>query len=92
MATWTNLTAGLIKYPPPIHVHCKGTHEENREEHPVNKNTGANLNIRGTEGEIEIRSNQVFTKIIYPQQRISTNLTGWLPVTFQQGKKYFLVL
>ena len=41
---------------------------------------------------LETRSNHVFAKIIYPQQRIETDLTGRLPVTYNRGNKYSFIL
>ena len=37
-------------------------------------------------------SNHVFAKIIYPQQRIATHLTGLLPVTSNRVNKYLFLL
>ena len=42
--------------------------------------------------KLEAQSDQVFAKIINPQQMIATNLTGWFPVTYNKGNKYLFVL
>ena len=42
--------------------------------------------------KLEARSNQVFTNIINPQQRISTDLTVRFPVTSNRGDKYLFFL
>ena len=41
---------------------------------------------------LEARSNQVFTKIINPQQRITTDLTGRFPFTSNRVNKYLFFL
>ena len=41
---------------------------------------------------LETCSNHVFAKIIDPQQRIATNITGRFPVTSNRGNKYLFIL
>ena len=56
------------------------------------KNQGTPLNEDKATEQLETRSNHVFPKFIDPQQRISANFTGRLPVNSNRGNEYLFIL
>ena len=66
------------------------------------KNIGKNIKYTKTQGNppnkykpmetLETNSNHIFTKIIDPQQQITTYLTGRSSVTSSIGNKYLFIL
>ena len=77
---WTNLTVDLTKHPLLFMVTRKGQMKQIQKNINYTKTPETNP-IEGEPMEtLDTQYNQVFTKIIDPQQRIETNLAGRFPV------------
>ena len=90
--TWTSLTLELMKNLPPSMATVKGHMKNIRKNIKSTKTQGTPPNEYEPMETLETRFNHVFDEIIHPQQRISTDLTGRLTVTYKRGNKYLFIL
>ena len=90
--TWSNLTVELMNHLPPSMATTKGHMKQIRKNIKSTKTHSNPPNTEEPTERLKTCSNHVFTNIIDPQERISTNLTGRLPVTSNRGNKYLFIL
>ena len=82
----------LMKHLPPSISTAKGHMKQVRKNINSTKTQSTLPNTEETMEILETRSNNVFTDIIDPQERIETNINGRLPVTSNRGNKYLFIL